>query len=129
MELVKYKYRTHGTSGKIFHGEIFLKSSLKKEGQGVVNIKFDLEYAYGGKWKNAVCFGIDYFANFLFSKNSENIDLDVEVVDIGWFPIDTRHTVMVYVTIMALCQKYNMKIENLDFNPETGILTLPIIKE
>jgi hypothetical protein len=124
MSTFNYKYREHTSNGKVFHGMIALKSEIVKEGGRTVNVKCDIPYEYGGKYVNSIVCGANYFADKFFNENGDNLGLNIKIMDIGAYPIDTTWAVMMYVTIMALVKQYEISMDGFSFNKESGELIL-----
>ncbi|NJL76056.1 MAG: hypothetical protein HC892_14585 [Saprospiraceae bacterium] len=89
-----------------------IEISVEEREEGGILIDFG---AYSStEWKESINFGIDYFLAHHFILSEKNIK--VKILDLKTMVVDTKKIVVVYATVMCLCDIFKTKIHGLEID-------------
>lgn len=97
--------------------ELVLENYYHEEPQMFVN------YLSDERWKNACLAGADIFFDYYNRKNNKS--LKVDILDVGWLPVDTNHIIVLYSIIDALSKELSFEIPGFHFDEDNEAFIFP----
>lgn len=105
-------------------GKYFFRKQIRGRGC-LANIELDVEtynhsqpqitvnYLADEIWKNTCLAGADIFFDYYNLKNNKS--LRVNILNVGWLPVDTNHIIVLYSIIEALSKELKFEIRGFHF--------------
>lgn len=82
-----------------------------------------VNYLSDERWKNACLVGADIFFDYYNRKNNKS--LKVDILDVGWLPVDTNHIIVLYSIINALSKELSFEIPGFQFDEDNEAFIFP----
>lgn len=106
----KYIFKKQINNKGFFAGielEATLENDLNQLGNDFIFEAFD------ERWKSSCKIGVELFYDYFIFDNKI---LKVRIINIDWMPIDTTKVIIIYSTIEALCEIFNIENDKIIFN-------------
>lgn len=81
------------------------------------------QYLADGQWRLACEMGFRLFYDYYTKQRSGGLKLIIH--DVKWMPVDTNNLIMLFATVKALCEHFEVEIKDLGFEEARGVFCLP----
>ncbi len=85
--------------------------------------KLEISYNADHEWKSSCEAGIHIFHDYFRYLNKGRLKITVN--RINWLPVDTNNLIVLYATIMALCEILNFNVEDLQLDIQNEVFVFP----